>query len=76
MDLAVNNLQRLICHKTQQTKPIIFHPTITHHRNNSRRRLSFTSSIWVRTGVANMHVDACEGEQKKDFLMGMKGLVF
>ena len=22
MDLALNNLQRLICHKTQQTKPI------------------------------------------------------
>ena len=21
MDLALNNLQRLICHKTQQTKP-------------------------------------------------------
>ena len=25
MDLALNNLQRLICHKTQQTKP---NPTI------------------------------------------------
>ena len=24
MDLALNNLQRLICHKTQQTKPNIF----------------------------------------------------
>ena len=24
MDLALNNLQRLICHKTQQTKPIKF----------------------------------------------------
>ena len=24
MDLALNNLQRLICHKTQQTKPFIF----------------------------------------------------
>ena len=23
MDLALNNLQRLICHKTQQTKPSI-----------------------------------------------------
>ena len=23
MDLALNNLQSLICHKTQQTKPII-----------------------------------------------------
>ena len=23
MDLALNNLQKLICHKTQQTKPII-----------------------------------------------------
>ena len=26
MDLALNNLQRLICHKTQQTKPNL--PTI------------------------------------------------
>ena len=25
MDLASNNLQRLICHKTQQTKPPILH---------------------------------------------------
>ena len=25
MDLALNNLQRLICHKTKQTKPIDFH---------------------------------------------------
>ena len=24
MDLALNNLQRLICHKTHQTKPIDF----------------------------------------------------
>ena len=24
MDLALNNLQRLICHKTQQTKPFVF----------------------------------------------------
>ena len=23
MDLALNNLQRLICHKTQQTKPVV-----------------------------------------------------
>ena len=23
MDLALNNLQRLMCHKTKQTKPII-----------------------------------------------------
>ena len=28
MDLALNNLQRLICHKTQQTKP---NPTETTH---------------------------------------------
>ena len=27
MDLALNNLQRLICHKTQQTKP---NQTISH----------------------------------------------
>ena len=26
MDLALNNLQRLICHKTQQTKPNLFNP--------------------------------------------------
>ena len=26
MDLALNNLQRLICHKTQQTKPSYFKP--------------------------------------------------
>ena len=26
MDLALNNLQRLICHKTKQTKPIIIVP--------------------------------------------------
>ena len=25
MDLALNNLQRLICHKTQQIKPIIYY---------------------------------------------------
>ena len=25
MDLALNNLQRLICHKTQQTKPNIMY---------------------------------------------------
>ena len=25
MDLALNNLQRLICHKTQQTKPLAVH---------------------------------------------------
>ena len=24
MDLALNNLKRLICHKTQQTKPKLF----------------------------------------------------
>ena len=24
MDLALNNLQRLICHKTKQTKPYIY----------------------------------------------------
>ena len=24
MDLALNNLQRLICHKTQQTKPNLY----------------------------------------------------
>ena len=28
MDLALNNLQRLICHKTQQTKPTIYHEVI------------------------------------------------
>ena len=26
MDLALNNLKRLICHKTQQTKPIKLNP--------------------------------------------------
>ena len=25
MDLALNNLQRLICHKTKQTKPSAFY---------------------------------------------------
>ena len=29
MDLALNNLQRLICHKTQQTKPFPTTMTIT-----------------------------------------------
>ena len=24
MDLALNNLQRLICHKTHQTKPLLY----------------------------------------------------
>ena len=28
MDLALNNLQRLICHKTQQTKPNQLRATI------------------------------------------------
>ena len=28
MDLALNNLQRLICHKIQQTQPRIFYKTI------------------------------------------------
>ena len=27
MDLALNNLQRLICHKTQQTKPNLVYET-------------------------------------------------
>ena len=30
MDLALNNLQKLICHKTQQTKPNQTKPKIIH----------------------------------------------
>ena len=32
MDLALNNLQRLICHKTQQTKPT--KPIISYRNGN------------------------------------------
>ena len=31
MDLALNNLQRLICHKTSQTKPTIIKNLINKH---------------------------------------------
>ena len=33
MDLALNNLQRLICHKTQQTKPSLVAGILRHYRD-------------------------------------------
>ena len=38
MDLALNNLQRLICHKTQQTKP-----------NQKALRVAITDSSMLKT---------------------------
>ena len=43
MDLALNNLQRLICHKTQQTKPMtdvkleILHSNTRKHSKESKQ---------------------------------------
>ena len=41
MDLALNNLQRLICHKTQQTKPNHYHTILADLPNASRAYLVF-----------------------------------
>ena len=38
MDLALNNLQRLICHKTQQTKPNLSMGQITVYLFNCMQR--------------------------------------
>ena len=35
MDLALNNLQRLICHKTQQTKQ---NPIVNDRRNEAKEK--------------------------------------
>ena len=40
MDLALNNLQRLICHKTQQTKP--------NNNNNNNNNRKCKHVFWLR----------------------------
>ena len=50
MDLVLNNLQRLICHKTQQTKPnqnktIFMVVTYTVHRNPQGGKSGVTISV-------------------------------
>ena len=42
MDLALNNLQRLICHKTQQTKPKHNKPWFTEECKNMIRECQAT----------------------------------
>ena len=42
MDLALNNLQRLICHKTKQTKPEL----ITHEDQQHSNYLCFVSDMF------------------------------
>ena len=44
MDLALNNLQRLICHKTQQTKP-------TFQREVCNYVVSFNFEFWDLTEI-------------------------
>ena len=39
MDLALNNLQRLICHKTKQTKPNLKLENIKMEKNVRRTKL-------------------------------------
>ncbi len=38
MDLALNNLQRLICHKTQQTKPNQTRKEETHSKKEKEKK--------------------------------------
>ena len=46
MDLALNNLQRLICHKTQQTKP-------------NQSEISFSSFIRRGSVLSQENVQQC-----------------
>ena len=46
MDLALNNLQRLICHKTQQTK-------LTNKINNNDERTHFFRKIYLSHFIRN-----------------------
>ena len=54
MDLALNNLQRLICHKTQQTKPNQIKLNLTTHWSNNWvshafiLKLDVISSVWLQ----------------------------
>ena len=49
MDLALNNLQRLICHKTQQTKPnrISSSPIIPTHFIPFSNTAKLAPSAWA-----------------------------
>ena len=52
IDLALNNLQRLICHKTQQTKPKIHKEafikcTHTHTHTHTRARACVRVYIYI-----------------------------
>ena len=51
MDLALNNLQRLICHKTKQTKP----HTLTHTYVLTRQKTHFEVSL----NTATFHDKTC-----------------
>ena len=51
MDLALNNLQRLICHKTNQTKPI--YPTLQKVINKVLARLE----LELATGTSLQNID-------------------
>ena len=48
MDLALNNLQRLICHKTQQTKPNqLIHGSNTRERDRERWGVEESICVFV-----------------------------
>ena len=58
MDLALNNLQRLICHKTQQTKPNLMNffmkKICSHVKNYFENKLMLHLVfivVWVTTAV-------------------------
>ena len=51
MDLALNNLQRLICHKTQQTKPEIIEISQSSHKMYSNNIVNFQESMTIQTLV-------------------------
>ena len=55
MDLALNNLRMLICHKTKQTKQIMFKQIRLTHRLNPNRLLPLQARVGLRVIAMKMY---------------------